>query len=551
MGTGLAALALGLATPLVGKRALAQPSSRLLAGATRPILDLSGVLGPAPRRIGGYWFAPRFDGDWPEIMSHPPLVPDAEPGEPDESAEVVIIGGGLSGLSCAYHLRDRTPIILERLPRFGGAAQGERWRNTEYSLGSAYFIAPDKGSSLESLYLELGVDKIVRVDQGESPAELNAALIEDFWTWAGIPESDRPAFEAYRALVMYYAKNYPEIPLPDAEDNQWIYDLDARTLKDDIEAAIGGPAPTLLAAAVQSYCYSSFGAGWEELSAASGWNFIAAEEFGRWVLPGGNSMLAEKLWERLQAAPGVSLRASCDVVAVRLNGDHVLVTYDSPNAHRRTIRAERVIFACPKYVAKFILRDLGTLDEEKLEAFQHIEYRPYVVANVLLNTPLKQDFYDLFLLGDGVYPMGTQDAEAFSRPTDVVTGHFARAGTDAANVLTLYWPLPWDTARFTLTPNVKPLQTYAAALAPRLDAILKLLSLTPRSVDHVRLVRWGHAMPIARPGFIAEGFAEAARRPIADRIFFAEQDNWALPAVETCLLEAEAVAALIGAGLPR
>ena len=58
-------------------------------------------------------------------------------------------------------------------------------------------------------------------------------------------------------------------------------------------------------------------------------------------------------------------------------------------------------------------------------------------------------------------------------------------------------------------------------------------------------------MPIARPGFIADGLAGLARRPIAETIYFVEQDNWALPAVETCLLEAETYSAEVAAGLVR
>ncbi|MBL9121759.1 MAG: hypothetical protein JNL80_17780, partial [Phycisphaerae bacterium] len=42
----------------------------------------------------------------------------------------------------------------------------------------------------------------------------------------------------------------------------------------------------------------------------------------------------------------------------------------------------------------------------------------------------------------------------------------------------------------------------------------------------------------AQPGQIADGLAETVRRPIAERIWFVNQDNWLLPAVETCLEEA-------------
>ena len=57
----------------------------------------------------------------------------------------------------------------------------------------------------------------------------------------------------------------------------------------------------------------------------------------------------------------------------------------------------------------------------------------------------------------------------------------------------------------------------------------------------VRLTRWGHAMPIPRPGYIANGLVETAHRPIGNNLYFVNQDNWALPAVENSLLDAKSV----------
>ncbi|MCE9634956.1 MAG: hypothetical protein K8T90_04555 [Planctomycetes bacterium] len=68
--------------------------------------------------------------------------------------------------------------------------------------------------------------------------------------------------------------------------------------------------------------------------------------------------------------------------------------------------------------------------------------------------------------------------------------------------------------------------------------VLAILDVAPTAVEQVRMARWGHAIPVAAVGFVAAGHADVLRRPIDDRIFFVNQDNWALPAVETCLTEA-------------
>lgn len=69
-----------------------------------------------------------------------------------------------------------------------------------------------------------------------------------------------------------------------------------------------------------------------------------------------------------------------------------------------------------------------------------------------------------------------------------------------------------------------------------------MLGLPDSAVRQIRLTRWGHAMPLALPNFIAGGHADAIRRPIAGVIHFAGQDTFALPAVENTILEAKRVA---------
>ena len=89
----------------------------------------------------------------------------------------------------------------------------------------------------------------------------------------------------------------------------------------------------------------------------------------------------------------------------------------------------------------------------------------------------------------------------------------------------------------------------ATRLAQQIGTILDVLGLTRDDVRQVRLARWGHSMPIASPRLIADGVMEELRRPFQDQIHFVHCDNWGLPAVETCLLEAEAQAPKIARGL--
>ncbi len=335
LGGGLAAITLGL----LQKHGYGRVPASLSCEATgaNPLWTTGVFRGvpsaPPSVTIGGLPFAESFLGDGFDnnsIPFHAPenQFPGGQPPAPTEEVDVAIVGGGISGLTTAYLLRRHRPVLFELHPVFGGVSQGEIWDGTRYSLGGAYVITPDPGSFLKRLYKQLGLHRVKRVDPGgNDPIELNGAIVEDFWAGAMSP-GDEPAFQRYRDIVTNMANvDYPDIPLPEGEDNEWILALDRKTFKEDIEEQMGMPVPPLLAGAIQAYCHSSFAAGWQEISAASGWNFLAAEEFGRWVFPGGNAWMAHALWKKLarkqmrggpNAHPKCMLRGGCRVVDVRL-----------------------------------------------------------------------------------------------------------------------------------------------------------------------------------------------------------------------------------------
>ncbi|HHN78259.1 MAG TPA: hypothetical protein ENK11_06260, partial [Phycisphaerales bacterium] len=342
---------------------------------SRPLAATS--FDPEPRIIEGFPVRSWFEGDdynngldFPFHTSQNDF-PGGEPPEPTETVDVVVAGGGLSGMTAAHLLRQYNPVVFEVNPRFGGNARGGVLHGAEYTLGSAYVIAPDPGSFLDSLYQDLGLPDVARVDDQPAPVEINGKINPDIWAGMGVPPEDIPAYEAYRQLVIRMAEDtYPDVPFA----NQWERDLDLLSFKQHIEQEVGLPIPVPLQAAIQAYCYSSFVAGWEEISATSGWNFLAAEEFGRWVFPGGNAWIADALWRKLRTLDQTDpdhaphLRGGCPVVDVRVRPDGMVhVTWKNPDGEFRALLARRVILACPKHICRQIIHQLRERDEEKYE----------------------------------------------------------------------------------------------------------------------------------------------------------------------------------------
>jgi hypothetical protein len=559
-GLGLFALST-LGSPL----GAAQPNPRRLRDgalkASRPLAATS--FDPAPRIIAGFPVRSRFEGDDFDNGNVIPFhsaenaFPGGLPPAPDETVEVAIVGGGISGLAAAYLLRHRNPVVFELHPRFGGNAQGGVIRGAEYTTGSAYVITPDPGSDLDTLYTDLGLHKIVRPDTDAAPVLINGELNPDIWSGLGVPPEDLPAYEAYRQLVLRMAdEDYPDVPFAEP----WMRELDLLSLRQHIEQEVGLPIPAPLAAAIQAYCYSSFNAGWEEISATLGWNFLAAEEYGRWIFPGGNAGLADALWaaiaplDEADPAHAPHLRASSRVVDVRvLETGMVQVTWRTPDGGFRSLLARRVVMACPKHICRHVIHQLERLDPAKHAAMQ-LQTRAYVLANVVLDRPVPLDFYDIFDLGDpATFPMHPGQAENLRRYTDILDGSYAPGPRAASlpprpSVLSLFWPLPYDTGRFHVLLD-DPIERFALDLAPRLRETLALLELPESSVLEVRFARWGHALPIASIGTLASGIPEELIRPFRQAVYFVNQDNWALPAVENSLFDAFNAAASIDADL--
>lgn len=551
--TGLAAVGAALATS--GKRGFALPFQDFTSTppwtpipATAPILRIP--LANPVMQVGGLPFSPHWYGDdfaGGDFPFHSPESP-RKWANLDEHTDVAIIGGGLSGLATAYEMRGREWVLFDLRTRMGGVAQGERWNQQPYSLGSAYFMVPDDDSPEDRLYSDLGVYDLAEVDRGGGFRFEYGGVILDDVCGECTPE-EVAALASYMETVQFYAnREYPDIPWTEPATQKLVRQLDKSSFHDAVIAACGGTVPPLLANALQAYCYSSFGVGWDELSAAAGWNFIAAEEFGRIVMPGGNAGLAMLLWQELRKRGNTHsgrprMRGGCTVTDIQLVDQGVALAWRDATGATRTLGAKHVVYAGSKHIFHHMMPSAQGADPQKFEALHQVHSVPYVVANVLLNKNVPEKFYDLFAIHDKSFPM-TGDAFAKdSRITDAVDGTFAIASAHPnSDVLTLYWPLPWHTSRFTLVLG-NSLMDYATRAAPQISQLLPVVGLSDADVAEIRLTRWGHAMPFAMPGQYQGDLCDLLRRPLGgDRIWFANQDTWLLPAVETCLSEARWVA---------
>ena len=91
---------------------------------------------------------PQLDGDHFEICHK---IRDGQkfiPPPVSKRYDIVIVGGGIAGLSSAYFLRDKDFLLLEKEPHWGGNAYKETYEGQGFATGSAYDFADSDSAHL-------------------------------------------------------------------------------------------------------------------------------------------------------------------------------------------------------------------------------------------------------------------------------------------------------------------------------------------------------------------------------------------------------------------
>ncbi len=449
------------------------------------------------------------------------------------TANVAVIGGGMSGLLSAYFLRDQSPVLFEQAPSFGGNSKGEIFQGQAFSTGAAYITVPDAGGEIEALLKKLKLDRRGRLESSEeSRVFLKGFGLKNLW-------AETSAREVEAELIRIFENEYPSIPW--TSDSSLSLEAFTALDREDAHAWLRRKFPRLhplVEEYFQCYCWSSFGGSLEELSAAQFLNFVAAETAGVVAFPGGNSAIGHALYQSLaNSLPEGSLRAGTIVLEVKNIDGGVEVLFEDKGGKLRLLRAKAAVMAAPKYVARYITAGISS----ETDAFwKNLPYRAYVVANVQLKASVPQAAFDIFTL-EGKVP----EAPTFGRRTDRAFADFVFAGWAGraanGNVLTLYKPYPFEGARSLLTSD-GAFTRIRAELEATLPATLQQLGMPKDSVSGIRLTRWAHSIPLAQTGMASSEDFKKLSQPLG-RISFANQDNYMNPAFETAFAAAQEAAA--------
>jgi glycine/D-amino acid oxidase-like deaminating enzyme len=428
---------------------------------------------------------------------------------------VIIVGGGVAGLSAAWQLARhgcRDFEILELENEAGGNARFGENRVSAYPWGAHYVPLPTRESRfVRELFEELGV--ITGYANGEpiykdeylcfDPQErlyIHGRWQEGLVPTLGTTDRDRDDFERFKHIVAEYKSRQAfTIPMEFSAQEKDLIALDSISIKDFLNRmGLNSPA---LHWYVNYACRDDYGCKYADVSAWAGMHYFASRDVDESAVltwPEGNGWIVKRLRDKLSD----HVRQGALVFRVSQTG------VDFYDVHEKTstrIRADHIIFACPTYLAKYLIENPPRVDD--------FEYAPWLVANLTLDSfpkeragaPIAWDnvIYDSDSLG---YVVATHQNLRTYQPQTVFTFYHPLTGSSPATERTRLLNTGWHTwVEFILSDLSKP--------HPEIRDLV-------RNLD---IMRWGHAMVRPKPGFIWGDARDKLTQPFG-RIHFAHSD---------------------------
>lgn len=431
--------------------------------------------------------------------------------KPSRTVDIVIVGGGLSGLTSAYELRHENILLLEREESLGGNAKQGSFQGIPYALGSAYLVDTDEPYG--SLYDDLGL----------TLTPVSAPTDSGFLAGQWQPLESGPVAKDFLRLQKQLKQflmnpDFPSAPIQQA--SQAALTLDRLSFYDYLKTDY---SPELLKV-VDAYCYSALGGSIREISAYAGVNFYSEIAGPIYAFPGGNAVVAQRLIQQINKAGAGRLETGVSVYTIRQQDGQVLTTF-MRQAHPETyetVASRAVILAVPYFFGARVLQGLPPAQHQLM---QSMRYGAYLVANCCFNRQVVQGGYDNWTPYNPTF-------------TDFIDADFV-SGTsrpeNRASVLTVYAPFRNPgLGRATL------LQGDKASLARHIEESLRHAIDFPKgSLEEVRLTRYGHQILTSRVGLIQ---ALSGMEKVLGRVVLAHSDGQGMAAIESAISEGLAAA---------
>ena len=459
------------------------------------------------------------------------------PGATEERrAPVVIVGGGVSGLSAGWKLQKagfEGFEILELESEVGGNARFGENSVTPYPWGAHYVPAPtEESSAVRELFEELEVIEGYTAEGQPiyqeralcfAPQErlyMHGVWQEDLLPVVGATQRDTDQYTRFSEMIASYARYRGAdgrkafaIPMEMSSRDPELLALDGLSMRAFLEQ--NGFDSGRLHWYVNYACRDDYGCTSADVSAWIGLHYFASRHSGEGsesapvlTWPEGNGWIVRQLRNRLET----HITTDALVFRIELQSDGAAVhVYHLAQQRSVRILAEDVVFACPYYLAPYLIADAPEAIRDRAGTF---DYAPWMVANLTLRAfPTEKPGQAPVSWDNVIYE---SDSLGY-----VVATHQSLRTHQQETVYTYYYPLSGA------SPSEERTRLLNTEWSAWTDMILDDLSVPHpdihRLVRQVDIFRWGHAMVRPRPGFLWSDTRRRAANPHGP-IHFAHSD---------------------------
>ena len=423
-----------------------------------------------------------------------------------EKHTVVIVGGGIAGLSAAWRLNKRgfrDFVLLEMNDQAGGNSRWGENEITAYPWAAHYVPVPGaRATYVRELFEELGVLKNGQWEERYlcfTPQErlfLYGRWQDGIEPAIALSANDRDQFRRLEDQIhIFRASGNFTVPME--------LGLSAATAELDKLSFVDWLHSQKLDSRILNWymnycCRDDYGATAEETSAWAGIQYFASrepEEKGPLTWPEGNGWIVRRLLERV----GQFVRSGQMVHHIAHRGKRISIF-----AANTEYQAEFVIFAAPTFLAPYLI--------EGMPALHDFEYSPWLTANLTL-----ERYPDNY----GTDP--TWDNVVMESPTlGYVDATHQSLGTHLdRTVWTFYWALsdgqPSQQRQLLLSTDWNYWKEAVLHDLERIHPDIRTC------VSRIDIMRFGHAMARPKPGAVFSGVRRNLTK-LQGRILFANSD---------------------------
>jgi oxygen-dependent protoporphyrinogen oxidase len=408
-------------------------------------------------------------------------MPDRDHGQMDQAADVVVVGGGIAGLSAAWELRDMNVMLLEAEARVGGRLMSERRGAYWLNFGGHVLSGPDSatGRLLRSVGVEAADVPGVLAGLAVGKSVIAGPRVETYPARLPLTFAERVSLTRAGAKLRWGVAQYARATKRHKGESDAARRARTLAFRDDHTfAQFLGPLERRVDAILRATIRRSSGEP-EQVSAGYGigyFQLVWDREAGltRNILGGSETLpgaISTTLHDRILTESRVD--------EVRASPSGVTVRYQRRRGTHQ-VKARFVVLATPADVTHSIARDLPS---DTLQSLRGITYGPYVVGAFLTSETGPMPY-------DRIYAVATPDL-SFNMLFN--TANVLRSGDRQPGGALMVYSAADLAHRLSERDDSTVAQLYV-------DDLARIYPPLRGRIEEVQVKRWERGLPHPRPG---------------------------------------------------